>query len=95
MQPRSAVALVLWLGIGFAAVLAAGCGGSSAPGAQPVPTPSPSTFAIVSGGRFLASGSHGVTFTFTVGLDWAPGQGTHPSARVVSVGFRTGGIWSH
>jgi len=58
----------------FACVLLTACGGgasSSLPTAQatPSPTPVPGTIpaAIVSGGRFVANGSHGVTFTFAVG----------------------------
>jgi hypothetical protein len=54
-------------------VLTAGCGGSSS---MPValPTPPASSTAIVSGGRFTASGSHGVTFTFAIGSGVPAGE---------------------
>lgn len=66
---HSALVLSLLLA---AAVAAAGCGGSSP--AISVPSPSPPPSAIVSGGSFVASGSNGVTFAFSIGPGVAPGE---------------------
>jgi hypothetical protein len=72
VTPRSALPFALWLGIGIAAMLTAGCGGSSSPAA--LTTPAPSFTPIVSGGQFVASGSKGVTFTFAIGAGVPPGE---------------------
>ena len=58
--------LMVWLAIGIAGTVSAGCGGgSSVPATNP--SPSPGNSALVPGGQFVASGSRGVTFTFTMG----------------------------
>ena len=71
---RSGVPLALWLGIIAAAVLTAGCGGASSSMPTAQATPGASSIAIVSGGRFVASGSNGVTFTFAIGAGVPPGE---------------------
>ena len=73
MKPRSPVPFALWSGIVVAGVLTAGCGGgSSVPATQP--SPSPGISALVPGGQFVASGSRGVTFTFSVGAGVPAGE---------------------
>ena len=77
MRPPSSIPFVLWLGIVAAGVPAAGCGGSSSmPAVQvaPSPSPSPGPAVIASGGRLVASGSKGVTFTFAFGADVPAGE---------------------
>jgi hypothetical protein len=65
--------LVVWLAIGIAGAVPAGCGGgSSVPTTQP--SPSPTISSLVSGGQFVASGSRGVTFTFTIGSGVPAGE---------------------
>jgi hypothetical protein len=65
--------LMVWLTIGIAGAVSAGCaGGSSVPTAQPSPAPIVSP--LVSGGQFVASGSRGVTFTFTIGSGIPAGE---------------------
>lgn len=62
--------VAVWLGIVLAAALTASCGGSSSvPGQMP-----PSSIPIVSGGRFVASGSKGVTFDFAIGAGVPAGE---------------------
>ena len=74
MSPRLSFGFALSLGIVVAA--AAGCGGGSGstPAAAPLPAPSPVSAPIQSGGRFVASGSNGVTFTFAVGSGVPAGE---------------------
>lgn len=59
-----------------ALVVLTACGGgaSTSPVVQATPTPPPSISALVSGGRFVANGSKGVTFTFTMGSGVPPGE---------------------
>ncbi len=73
MKAMRCKGLVVWLAIGIAGAVPAGCGGgSSVPTSQP--TPSPITSPIVSGGPFVASGSKGVTFTFAIGAGVTAGE---------------------
>lgn len=76
MKFRLPVAFALWFGMVTAGVLTAGCGGgSSAPVVQTVPSLTPSvTMPIVSGDRFVVSGSKGITFAFAVGAGVPAGE---------------------
>ena len=80
MKLRSWTTVALWLGIAAATGLMAGCGGgsSSMPVAQSVT--SSSTTALASGGRLVASGSKGVTFTFVLGAGVPAGETATVSA---------------
>jgi hypothetical protein len=75
MRPSASISMAIWLGIVVAGVLTTGCGSGYSTPAVVQPTPNPSgTSALVSGGRFVANGSHGVTFTFAVGAGVPAGE---------------------